>query len=115
MVPRPPASTLTDTLFPYTTLFRSGAGVGVPQRAEPLCGVRRLVLVVEAVDRDGTLGLQLHEQWVLLPAGGAPRGEDIDQRYLAREVGAGQAGRPPLDRRQEIGRASCRERVWQYV
>src|SRR3546814_4799927 len=73
--------------------FVTGARVGVPQRAEPLCGVRRLVLVVEAVDRDGTLGLQLHEQWVLLPAGGAPRGEDIDQRYLAREVGAGQADR----------------------
>src|SRR3546814_1498419 len=26
MIPRPPRSTRTDTLFPYTTLFRSGAG-----------------------------------------------------------------------------------------
>src|SRR3546814_1561463 len=26
MIRRPPRSTLTDTLFPYTTLFRSGAG-----------------------------------------------------------------------------------------
>src|SRR3546814_14994573 len=26
MLRRPPRSTLTDTLFPYTTLFRSGAG-----------------------------------------------------------------------------------------
>src|SRR3546814_7716299 len=25
MIPRPPRSTLTDTLFPYTTLFRSSA------------------------------------------------------------------------------------------
>src|SRR3546814_17002993 len=25
MIPRPPRSTLTDTLFPYTTLFRSPA------------------------------------------------------------------------------------------
>src|SRR3546814_5578931 len=25
MIPRPPRSTLTDTLFPYTTLFRSAA------------------------------------------------------------------------------------------
>src|SRR3546814_18348775 len=25
MIRRPPRSTLTDTLFPYTTLFRSGA------------------------------------------------------------------------------------------
>src|SRR3546814_10996991 len=33
MIRRPPSSTLTDTLFPYTTLFRShevGAG-GVPE------------------------------------------------------------------------------------
>src|SRR3546814_9471216 len=26
MIRRPPRSTLTDTLFPYTTLFRSGEG-----------------------------------------------------------------------------------------
>src|SRR3546814_3134058 len=26
MIPRPPRSTRTDTLFPYTTLFRSGDG-----------------------------------------------------------------------------------------
>src|SRR3546814_19743446 len=26
MIRRPPRSTLTDTLFPYTTLFRSGQG-----------------------------------------------------------------------------------------
>src|SRR3546814_8961866 len=28
MIRRPPRSTRTDTLFPYTTLFRSGSGVG---------------------------------------------------------------------------------------
>src|SRR3546814_19894308 len=27
MLRRPPRSTRTDTLFPYTTLFRSGAGI----------------------------------------------------------------------------------------
>src|SRR3546814_19805916 len=31
MIRRPPRSTRTDTLFPYTTLFRSyGFGIGVP-------------------------------------------------------------------------------------
>src|SRR3546814_5843209 len=34
MIPRPPSSTLTDTLFPYTTLFRacpaSRAQIGAP-------------------------------------------------------------------------------------
>src|SRR3546814_13742702 len=29
---RPPRSTRTDTLFPYTTLFRSGAGEGTGRR-----------------------------------------------------------------------------------
>src|SRR3546814_13889537 len=29
MIRRPPRSTRTDTLFPYTTLFRSEAGAGV--------------------------------------------------------------------------------------
>src|SRR3546814_19767039 len=38
MIRRPPRSTRTDTLFPYTTLFRSGAGqvlsgVWLPSRA----------------------------------------------------------------------------------
>src|SRR3546814_2597452 len=28
MIRRPPRSTRTDTLFPYTTLFRAGGGVG---------------------------------------------------------------------------------------
>src|SRR3546814_4312213 len=31
MIRRPPIPTRTDTLFPYTTLFRSGAGVAVQQ------------------------------------------------------------------------------------
>src|SRR3546814_4836574 len=34
MIRRPPRSTRTDTLFPYTTLFRSPQGVGeLPRRA----------------------------------------------------------------------------------
>src|SRR3546814_12204272 len=28
MIPRPPTSTRTDTLLPYTTLFRSGLSIG---------------------------------------------------------------------------------------
>src|SRR3546814_1010282 len=30
MIPRPPRSTRTDTLFPYTTLFRSFSFFGIP-------------------------------------------------------------------------------------
>src|SRR3546814_1490749 len=42
MIRRPPRSTRTDTLFPYTTLFRSDSGLqisgdGGPQLAAGLC------------------------------------------------------------------------------
>src|SRR3546814_18794861 len=40
MIRRPPRSTRTDTLFPYTTLFRSGgrAGRGGPAGRRPCAG-----------------------------------------------------------------------------
>src|SRR3546814_1342705 len=34
MIRRPPRSTRTDTLFPYTTLFRSGQQLGVDLESE---------------------------------------------------------------------------------
>src|SRR3546814_6356913 len=40
MIRRPPRSTRTDTLFPYTTLFRSGGHRGARRVVRP----RRLVL-----------------------------------------------------------------------
>src|SRR3546814_15941496 len=36
MIRRPPRSTRTDTLFPYTTLFRSEVRAGRPFRATPV-------------------------------------------------------------------------------
>src|SRR3546814_5805098 len=38
MIRRPPRSTRTDTLFPYTTLFRSGLAGLVPRRADVVAG-----------------------------------------------------------------------------
>src|SRR3546814_17024327 len=65
MIRRPPRSTRTDTLFPYTTLFRSGHGaVGLDRQAElviiellPDAGIVDLVgdlahRRIERVDRD---------------------------------------------------------------
>src|SRR3546814_7439609 len=67
MIRRPPRSTRTDTLFPYTTLFRSGAGQprveillkggdgALPRRAGQRAGVGCPVdLVADARDRDRT-------------------------------------------------------------
>src|SRR3546814_13410101 len=60
MIRRPPRSTRTDTLFPYTTLFRSVVDRGVEHRAER--GVD-LDAVVEAIDQGNDLfvgGLRGH-------------------------------------------------------
>src|SRR3546814_1912186 len=48
MIRRPPRSTRTDTLFPYTTLFRSRIEFGIGQGRESLerlagCGVHGLI------------------------------------------------------------------------
>src|SRR5213082_3702879 len=43
MIRRPPRSTLCQTLFPYTTLFRSRrGGTGVGQLVGDAAGIRRL-------------------------------------------------------------------------
>src|SRR3546814_20035296 len=97
MYRRPPRSTRTDTLFPYTTLFRHVAADGRLDHAQ----LREWAPVAD--------GAALHvEIWIepvvcfrqpLLP--------DPAQRGLAVL-----AGEPE---RCQIGRASCRERVCQYV
>src|SRR3546814_6735843 len=64
---RPPRSTRTDTLFPYTTLFRSGAALGLlpwpkidftkfgPVEAKPLSRIKKIS------------GANLHRNWVMIP------------------------------------------------
>src|SRR3546814_2855177 len=44
MIRRPPRSTRTDTLFPYTTLFRSAKWNGVPRRLRTTCWLAGWVL-----------------------------------------------------------------------
>src|SRR3546814_12114717 len=101
MIRRPPRSTRTDTLFPYTTLFRSGESyrlgfflVGAYQ--EILGDIHNLFGDTDAVEVrvDGD-GYQLVQQ---------RRGDTTD--VMLDYVGYA------LDRSE---RASCRERVCQYV
>src|SRR3546814_5342191 len=47
MIRRPPRSTRTDTLFPYTTLFRSTDTTVGPLRIEVLEGLQKLRVVLE--------------------------------------------------------------------
>src|SRR3546814_1606225 len=43
MIRRPPRSTRTDTLFPYTTLFRSRAAIGAVMEGGRIIGVEQIV------------------------------------------------------------------------
>src|SRR3546814_8659437 len=54
MIRRPPRSTRTDTLFPYTTLFRSLEAVEV-RRHRQARGVCRVALVVGVQRRSQTI------------------------------------------------------------
>src|SRR3546814_11090566 len=114
---RPPRSTRTDTLFPYTTLFRSYRGVRVgevtsvdldPDRPTAI----RVTIEVQKrtpVGADSVATLELEGltggRYVELTGGGptAPPLEPPPGRDRA-EIQPGQ-----------IGRASCRERGCQYV
>src|SRR3546814_2137377 len=49
MIRRPPRSTRTDTLFPYTTLFRSGCDL------TKLAGLTPAAVICEILKPDGTM------------------------------------------------------------
>src|SRR3546814_12095463 len=100
MIRRPPRSTRTDTLFPYTTLFKAGVRV-VP--AQPPLG----------------LAEEMHRR---VPAAGV--GDQVagdlfrraaDRLAVRCQCGHLHAGDVLAALDDEIGRASCRERVCQYV
>src|SRR3546814_6322499 len=110
MIRPPPRSTRTDTLFPYTTLFRSVAQVAHHRR--PLLRRKQEAGLVE-------LGLQPLEEVHQLGVAGRrravglqPAGRRVvagqepgvpDQQYRLGEVQGGEGG---IERHREIGRAT---------
>src|SRR3546814_4950357 len=79
MIRRPPRSTRTDTLFPYTTLFRSAGFVGGGARRGLVAGEAQL----DDVGRDARL------------TGGRVRADGHSSRALA----LGQQGPQPFEQR----------------
>src|SRR3546814_13982443 len=128
MIRRPPRSTRTDTLFPYTTLFRSRGIEGPAGQGLDLIG--KTFLVLFAVSRHRVLLLvcvKTGRSDMNVPATPwfpsrslqfAPRCRDLPVRDGNAKT---KYGAPPHKRhsdaicRQQLGRASCRERVCQYV
>src|SRR3546814_17856120 len=106
MIRRPPRSTRTDTLFPYTTLFRS-----IKTRRPLGEDLRR----------------QVEEQLAKLGIRRLPPEELVAfYRRIFNGVAdtapgvfadGGTTGAPPIGKQiiDELGRESCRERVCQYV
>src|SRR3546814_14906978 len=106
MIRRPPRSTRTDTLFPYTTLFRSYDRSTSDQNASEL---PELALDIWSKKVVRTLRCRALDCF-------PPRAADRSRRGGEGEPGGTRwrwrpASRPP----EKIGRASCRERVCQYV
>src|SRR3546814_17035230 len=119
MIRRPPRSTRTDTLFPYTTLFRSrrhrpGDGRGPPpaRLAAVLLSRRRGVVMGSNRSDTGIAALPptlplFPLSGVLLLAQGPLPYNVFETRSLAMTEDAAGADR-------QSGRASCRERVDDY-
>src|SRR3546814_2128527 len=142
MIRRPPRSTRTDTLFPYTTLFRSlvvsdrfvagfptwDAGLdalGFQRIPEPVGAIAAVaeqpLRLWEIVQQRGCTGVVAdlpggHEE----AQGAAVRiGDGVKLRVHAAFGASDQPAKTPFLTRRldavQIGRASCRERVVQYV
>src|SRR3546814_20769407 len=119
MVRRPPRPTLTDTLFPYTTLFRSILPVDVIRATD------FVLPAIEIVDFRVARapGMNLIDTVADLAACGAvvlganPRPlEAIDiRRVRGSIIRNGKIEQEGEASAVQIGRASCRERVCQYV
>src|SRR3546814_19346944 len=118
MIRRPPRSTRTDTLFLYTTLFRSEGDavdahlVTAPFLAHRLRHADERRLGRRIVDLPGIAVRARHRRdqhhlaEILLARGGFLLREQEDR--LGR-------GAQDAKRRDETGSASWRERVWRYV
>src|SRR3546814_12991250 len=105
MLRRPPRSTRTDTLFPYTTLFRSagqagGEGDGVLfSDADIKIASRKALLEFDQAAAFAHGRRNTDQAAIGLSHVAQPMHEYLGESLFGRQ----------------IGRASCRERVCQYV
>src|SRR3546814_9419958 len=142
MIRRPPRSTRTDTLFPYTTLFRSqqialleaekkvaALQVTATKRWQLLLAVGMVALLATAIllavllrrsfrqrrryrwqsEHDGLTRLYNYQKVRKLGRGAFARARATGRPFHAIVVDI------DLFKQVKIGRASCRERVCQYV
>src|SRR3546814_13551038 len=123
MIRRPPRSTRTATLFPYTTRFRSiaatqvlsedGYGRATTARVAERAGVSVGSLYQYFPNKEALVGtlVERHADEIVTIMHRALR--DSAHRTLADGIRA--VIRAGAEAHRKIGRASCRERVCQYV
>src|SRR3546814_14596458 len=105
MIRRPPRSTRTDTLFPYTTLFRSDrdwAAIGVQ-------GLAPYKFEVEAtgyIGTSGRLAARLEGEYEVLLTNRLILQPKLEANLYSRDDDENHIGKN--------GRGACRERVCQY-
>src|SRR3546814_10951095 len=110
MIRRPPSTTRTDTLFPYTTLFRSNGDsiAGSGGRHSGACVACKL----DCETSDATCARMNQDRLA------ARQTDAFEQRLPGRAGGCGNSSRV-VERdcrgRREIGREPGRERVGEYV
>src|SRR3546814_19882611 len=124
MIRRPPRSTRTDTLFPYTTLFRSYVDAAYIARG---AAISNLLIIFLAIWYERP---KLRTSMVIGSLLALPIVMFYLAQYSAVRMGAMYTGNSVfggaldtftaettflLQGGLEIGRASCRERVCQYV
>src|SRR3546814_20464937 len=115
MIRRPPRSTRTDTLFPYTTLFRSHWQGGEPDKLaaemneslEAPPELAQLLLIQRNANWATWIRQRLERPGALFIAEGAgPLAGKRSVRDTLKAMGGTSTGV-----KQSIGRQSCRERV----
>src|SRR3546814_16761967 len=115
MIRRPPRSTRTDTLLPYTTLLRSARRPFVEGHLVPHAALAQHFAMVAGEDDDGVVG----------EAGAVQRGQQLPHEIVDigdhAVISVARGAHHRLGHvvamhavHEKIGRASFRERVWKY-
>src|SRR3546814_16030556 len=108
MIRRPPGSTRTYTLFPYTTLCRSRAAADRPGN-EAGAFLRRDRTA--RVEMDPLRGHGTVDEDVAIDRSQRGVASTVHRHGTVTRPGAGCRPLPGGDRAQQIGRALCRDRV----
>src|SRR3546814_12698973 len=114
MIRRPPRSTRTDTLFPYTTLFRSSCSTSRPPAQKSSTAVRATPgLDINRAHKDGAPWWDVDVSRIPDATPTLHTGPYKANPYTV--LGKTYFPMAESQRYVEIGRASCRERVCKYV